>query len=65
MVCPKCAEPKIRTISTKSLVATTKRVKQCHKCDFIFHSEERPILINFMSDDEIKEYNAYIEQDSN
>lgn len=62
MICPKCAYEKMKVSKTFNDGAVTKRHRYCPKCSFMQLTEERPIFNNLMSEEEIKEYEEYIEE---
>lgn len=62
--CLKCASERLKTIQTTQCGGTTKRIKQCKECDFIFPTLEKPYFENYATQEEVEEYAKYIDETS-
>lgn len=63
MLCPRCAEPKMRAIYTIDTGPIIKRTRRCVKCGFSIETVEKPIFDNTMDKEEIREYEEYISKE--
>lgn len=59
-----CSCENLRTLQTVRDGATTKRVKQCKKCDFVFPTLEKPCFANYPTKEEIEEYEKYADEET-
>jgi len=62
MMCPKCANERVRVLNTSLSGGITKRIRKCSRCEYVFKTIEYPYFEE-EKEEERREYAEFIDKE--